>query len=275
MSCFAANTAATNVVAADPTKHVNYTLGMVLGVDDFTQEFAYLAGRDQWMTRDFVGYGTVRGLRLSIEVDAAKGPRAVVAPGAAASTKGQLICVPAAQCAYLNQWLAAHVKDIPAQLGILSPIGSPLSAAISGTLNLYVVLCFRECPTDDVPIPGEPCRSEDELTAPSRLTDDFELEIRFTPPRQREEDAVRDFVEWLRRIEVTDIVSNSSPVENFLDALRDAASPWLASSAVTLESPPADFMSGTPPAWLRIHPRDLCEYMRAAFRLWVTELRPK
>ena len=27
----------------DPTKHVKYTLGMVLGVDDFDQEFAYLS----------------------------------------------------------------------------------------------------------------------------------------------------------------------------------------------------------------------------------------
>jgi len=31
---------------ADPSKHVNYTFGMLLGVDDFKQEFAYLSGRD-------------------------------------------------------------------------------------------------------------------------------------------------------------------------------------------------------------------------------------
>src|SRR5437763_106871 len=50
--------------APDPSKHVNYTLGMVLGVDDFTQEFAYLSGRDQRLARDLLGYGTVSGLRL-------------------------------------------------------------------------------------------------------------------------------------------------------------------------------------------------------------------
>ena len=33
--------------APDPSKHVNFTLGMVLGVDDFTQEFAYLSGRER------------------------------------------------------------------------------------------------------------------------------------------------------------------------------------------------------------------------------------
>ena len=30
----------------DPSQHVNFAKGMVLGVDDFSQEFAYLAGRD-------------------------------------------------------------------------------------------------------------------------------------------------------------------------------------------------------------------------------------
>ena len=43
----------------DPTKHVNYTLGMILGVDEFTQEFAYLSERDRWAVRDLAGYGTL------------------------------------------------------------------------------------------------------------------------------------------------------------------------------------------------------------------------
>src|SRR3954467_13806188 len=105
MSCFAAQTAPTTTAEPDPTKHVNYTQGMVLGVDDFTQEFAYLSGRDQWMTRDFIGYGTVRGLNLRIEMDV-QGPRVAVAPGVAADPRGRLICVPLAQCCYLNKWLA-------------------------------------------------------------------------------------------------------------------------------------------------------------------------
>ena len=50
---------------SDPTKHVNYVKGMVLGVDDFTQEFEYLSGRDQWLARDLIGYGTVAGLKVS------------------------------------------------------------------------------------------------------------------------------------------------------------------------------------------------------------------
>ena len=52
--CNSAGTAAGSGVT-DPTLHVNYVRGMVLGVDDYVQEFAYLANRDQWALRDLIG----------------------------------------------------------------------------------------------------------------------------------------------------------------------------------------------------------------------------
>ena len=198
----------------DPTKHVKYNLGMVLGVDDFNQEFAYLSGRDQWLARDLIGYGTVRGLRVKVGVDTEKGPRVEVEPGVAISPRGQLICVPTAQCAYLRDALASRGNEF-----VTSPS--------SDVAELYVVLCYRDCPTDDVPIAGEPCRSEAELKASSRLTDDFMLELRSKAPNQREENAVRDFVEWLKRIDVSDTIANSTPLNQFLAAIRAAAEPWL------------------------------------------------
>src|SRR3972149_6112981 len=96
----------------DLTKHVNYTLGMVLGVDDFTQEFAYLSGRDQWLARDLIGYGTVCGLRVTVEDGGERGPRVLVEPGVPLSPLGQLIRVQPAQCAYLNDWLAARPDEL-------------------------------------------------------------------------------------------------------------------------------------------------------------------
>jgi hypothetical protein len=265
MSCSCFSTATTaNVAEPNPTKHVNYNLGMVLGVDDFTQEFAFLSGRDQWMARDLIGYGTVRGLKIVRDVDATKGPRIAVEPGVAVSPRGQMICVPAAQCAFLKDWVEQHSKDLP----LISPL--------SDSIKLYVVLCYRECPTDNVPIAGEPCRSEDQLVAASRLADDFCLELRTSLPRQREDFAVRDFVEWLRQIDVTNTVLNSTPLDQFLDAIRAAAAPWFASPpASPPSSPPGDFMFGVPPGSIHVRPADVSEYMRAAFRIWVTELRPK
>src|SRR5882724_5760976 len=99
---FAQLAATPDTMAPDPTKHVNYTLGMLLGVDDFNQEFAYLSGRDQWMARDLIGYGTVRGLQVAIDDSPGANPRIRVEPGVAVSPRGQMICVPSPQCAFLG-----------------------------------------------------------------------------------------------------------------------------------------------------------------------------
>jgi hypothetical protein len=249
MSCFASEETL-QTKAADPTKHVNYVQGMVLGVDDFDQEFTYLSERGQWLARDLIGYGTVSGLAVAIE-DSEKGKRVAVSPGVAVSPRGQLIRVAPKQCAVLNEWLRSAVrKDIPAG---------------TTTLRVYVVLCYRDCPTDEVPILGEPCRTEEESMAPSRIVDDFRLELRLDPPPQREEDAVRDFVAWLRQIEIVDFAADPQDLKNFLDAIR--------ASAQELPSP-IDFLYGSPPSDLFIPRSQVCEWLRAAFGLWVTELRP-
>ena len=260
MSSFEPRAAGSILTQPDQTKHVNYSLGMVLGVDDFTQEFAYVSGRDQWMARDLLGYGTACGLRVTIEQETTGGPQVVVTPGAAVSPRGQLVRVKPTQCADLNEWLKLDKNK------------STLDA-IAGShslLRLYVVLCYRECKTDQVPIPGEPCRSEEESMAASRVSDDFSLELRFDAPDQREEDALRDFVAWLEQMEITDAVNASVPKEQFEAAIRGGAH-LLASPP---PSSPPDYMFGSPPTTLRIRTADACEYLRAAFRIWITELRP-
>ena len=263
MSTFATRVETTPSAAPDPTKHVNYNVGMVLGIDDFNQEFAYLSGRDEWMARDLIGYGTVSGLHVFTENDL-KGPRVVVEPGVAVSPRGQLIRVPTAQCAYLNDWLRLDsIRSL-----IVKHLQSP-----PAPLKAYVVLCYRECPTDKVPIPGEPCRSEDDVMAPSRLADDFRLELMLDPPGQREEDAVRRFVAWLSQIELSD-VSPSTRLDDILDAIRGAAH-LLTSPPEPGSDPLLDFMMASPPSSFVINSADLCEYLDAVFRLWVTELRPK
>lgn len=257
------------VATPDPSKHVNYTLGMLLGADDFTQEFAYLSGRDQWLARDLLGYGTVNGLKVSVGAND-KGPRVLVEPGVALSPRGQLIRVAPAQCAYLNQWLASNHDALGAH------ISNDLFSSPGKGVRLYVVLCYRDCATDMAPIPGEPCRTEDELMAASRLVDDFRLELRFEPPYQEEEDALRDFVDWLAQVEITD--ASTTTLEDFLNAIRRAA-PLLAATHASPpsplpSSPPMDYMFGSPPEALNIPSRRAREYFRAAFRVWVTELRP-
>jgi hypothetical protein len=171
-----------------------------------------------------------------------------------------LIRVAPRQCAALNSWLTlANTQEQLASLGL----------SAGGVVTAYVVLCFRDCETDPLPIPGEPCRCDSNTMAPSRITDDFRLELRLSAPAQTEEDAIRDFVQWLRSIKVTSATSGYTSIEGFLQAIRDAA--HVLTSPV--ESPP-DFLYGSPPSNLVLPCNQLCDYLRAALRLWVTELRP-
>ena len=201
---------------ADSSKHVRYSFGMVLGVDDFEQEYAYLSERDRWLARDLIGYGTVWGLSVVMGADDQKRTRVEVDRGVAVDPCGKLVCVPAAQCAYIEPWLS---KNDDALRAVLEEQDGG-----KADIPVYVVLCAKENATDDVPIPGEPCRSEDELTAPSRWQDDFGLELRLEPPPQREEDDTRAFCAWLRSIEIVD--GAGSP-DDFRAAVRAWGAKWV------------------------------------------------
>lgn len=262
---------ATPGASGDPTKHVNYTYGMVLGVDDLTQEFAYHSGRDQRMMRDSIGYGTVSGLRVTVAPNANGETEVNVTPGMAVSPRGQLIHVNTAQCAHLGKWLAIakNKKAVSDEVGM--PPASPVT--------LSVVLCYRSCPTDKVPVPGEPCRSEEDTMAYSRLRDDFKLELRVKQaakppsPDQREEDALRDFIKWLNEhLVLTEDEDNLTSEADFITAVLDAAHP----SVLPPDELPPDFMLDNSPANpMLIHVSQAHEFRRIAFRLWVTELRPR
>jgi hypothetical protein len=268
----------------DPTRHVNFAKGMVLGVDDFRQEFAYLAGRDQWLSRDGIGYGTLSGLRVFTESSGAEGSRLHVTAGSALVPSGKLVCVEADQCAVLNKWLAkpANAAIVTQLLNPASPPASPpLSPpdVTSGAIALYLTLCYDDCTAYPVPVPGEPCRTEDELMADSRVVDDFRIELRKDPPAQVEEDALRDFVKWLREsIQVVTIGSPSAIDENaWLEALRPAAQPWL--DAAAMSSPASfetlgDYLFTLSPPTIEVAQEQVCAFLRVAFRFWVTELRP-
>jgi hypothetical protein len=270
----------------DPTQHVHFAKGMVLGVDDFRQEFAYLAGRDQWLVRDAIGYGTVSGLRVFIEDDGADGPRLHVTAGSALVPSGKQVCVGADQCAVINKWLAK--RENAAIIDQLLTGGSPaLSPPVSppvtsGTVSLFLTLCYDDCLTRPVPVPGEPCRSDDELMTESRVADDYRLALRKDPPVQVEEDALRDFVRWLRAN--VRIVDTSPPPAGddalWLAAMRPAAQAWLDAASMSPPlSPPAsfstlgDYVVDLSPAITLAQGR-ACDFLRLAFRFWVTELRP-
>lgn len=170
--------------ATTPSHHVHFSSGMVLGVDDYAQEFAYHSARDKWIVRDFGGYGTLSGLAVSVE-NGTDGPQVKVTAGSAATPGGQLICVGADQCGSLNAWLAR--EDIAARVAQLADEVAPSTDA---SLKVWLTLCYTSCAIAPVPIPGRPCRSEEDLMAPSRQADDYILSLSLDPPAMSEAQAL-------------------------------------------------------------------------------------
>ena len=265
--------------ALDPTKHVKYTLGMVLGVQDFEQEHTYLRAHDEWLARDTVGYGTVSGLDVAVEVDA-EGPRVSVSPGSAITPCGRLVCVTPAQCANLNDWLARHDEEVtgPARgrrvagLARLDGVRPGRELEPAATATAYVVLCAQDCLTDDLPIPGEPCRTEDALSAPSRVKDDFRLELRLDPPPHVEERTIREVVD----------LAAADPGRGRAGLGRDRAGRRAAPGGARRPDAGAGGpghrgrpgLPAAPRPGLTLGAARIREYLRAAFELWVTEIRP-
>jgi hypothetical protein len=262
MGCCSPFNAVTGSAVADLSRHVNYTNGMILGADDYTQEFVYHAARDQWITREAFGYGTLSGLAVDVEADGDKGPRIRVSPGSAAAPSGQLIYVGREQCGSLNPWLAD--PDIADQVRERAAGLTPPNAI---DLKLYLTLCYTSCPVAPVPIPGEPCRSAEELMRPSRIADDYTLNFSFTPPPMAELEALALLDGFIAAI-ADDTGGGTDAKTLALLAARARLQLRLALGANDPVSDPADL------APIRVNP-DLQPALLLAIRqLWVTRLRP-
>ena len=60
--CTPCQTASPNLMKLDPLKRVNYTFGLVLGVEEFLQSDTYFLAKHHVENRLLHGYGTVCGL---------------------------------------------------------------------------------------------------------------------------------------------------------------------------------------------------------------------
>ena len=245
----------TEISKLDPNKRVNYVHGLVLGVDEFLQEEFYLLEKHRRHNRLLHGYGTVCGLAVELD-DTDNGPQVMVRSGMAINPRGEEIRVPSDQCAWLNEWLLQHGSEVT------EAMGSPPS----GPLSLYLVLCYRECKTDFIPIPSGPCQSLEETSAASRIADHFALQLTTSKPQQVEDETIKDLFDLLDRIEITDTEPGMTrqELEDLVRGINQPVSPPL--------SPP---VTSPPGAGLTLHPANARDYLRSAFKVWVTEVKPK
>jgi len=237
-------------------RHVRFVTGMVLDSGDFEQEFAYHHEHDRGHARELHGAGTLTGLAVSLRPDGTDGAARVhVAAGCALTPCGDATKIVGEQCADLDAWLEAKRDELPAE----DPVA------------VQVMLRYRECATELRPVPGDPCRPADELEAPSRLADDFVLELRLRGDAGIEEAAVRAFVGWLRQLPVVDGAGGEA--QALREAIRAAAKQEPPPEGAPHDLQPLTF--DAPPAGLEIGRDAAVERLRLALELWATELRPK
>jgi len=238
--------------ALDPLQRVNYTFGMVLGVDDFRQEQTYLMARDDALMRELVGYGVIRGLTVSLQ-----GQQVRVSPGMALMPDGRLVTVQVEQCADFTSWREAQNLATPAD----------------DDRTVYVRLFAADASGSPVPIPGEPCRDESELSADARIADSFRLDFSLTAPDASEDHAVRAVVAWIRAVRVGP--TGSGTLDQFRATVQAALTDAIDTTWGEPPSPGLPAALPLPPATLRIPRAQLAEYYAAAFDIWVQLLRSR
>ncbi len=237
-----------------PNKRVNYTFGMVLGEQDFRQEQAHFEWKHRISNLLLHGYGTVCGLHVTARpLSDGSDVEIYVSSGYAVSPRGDWIWVDHDQCARIGAWLQRHSSDLP---GFSGP----------GSYTAYVSLCYDECLVDLVPVAGRACASEEDTRAPSRILETFRTEFSWDAPEQGREDHFRAFGDLLQRIEI--IPESGSPTDPddsayLIDLVRNLG---LEESPPTL-SPPEDSIG--------LYASTLCETMREALAVWVTEVCPR
>jgi len=236
-----------------PNKRTNYAFGMVMDVDAFRQEQTHFEWKHALGNRLLHGYGTVCGLRVHSEADGSD-VKILVEPGYAVDPHGRWIWVKEQLCARLNAWVNENQE---ANEDFVAP----------GTNQVFVTLCYDECPTDLVPIAGKACATDEDTRAPSRILETLQAGFAWDKPEQTSEDFSHQFGSLLAAVVLTDD-SLDDESEFFLDrvaALGEAASPL---TSPPLESPP--FVGE-----IRLWQETACETIQEALVIWATEICPQ
>lgn len=190
----------------DVNERLNYVLGQVLGVKEFKQEQAHFLNKGRSHNRYLHGYGTVSGLEVSVE-GTGEDLKIKVSPGLAIDQLGREIKVDKVQCASIkeiNSWLAAESAESTEE-----PKKKNWETLLEATSdatkrNIYVTLCYKACETEKQPILGDSCRGdsgEGGVIQPTRIRDDFELQLRAKAPNQEEEEYVQKMASFLAKVE--------------------------------------------------------------------------
>jgi hypothetical protein len=149
---------------------LRYFFGQRLNVVDLTDEQAYVVGKQRFHNLRAHGVGILCGLLASRYVypqgsdPNAKTTLLRVSKGSALDPCGREIIVGWDQCIDVAAWFAQH----PAAQGEVDA---------DGGLHLWILLCYRECPSDPSPAPRDPCGCTSDGCEFARIREGFELKL--------------------------------------------------------------------------------------------------
>ena len=148
---------------------LRYFYGQRLGVVDLADEQSYFAGKQRFHNLRAHGEGVLCGLlaeRYVFPQGSAPGTKTTLLRmrrGAALDGCGREIIVGWDQCIDVAAWFAQHPKAA--------------GDVDSGSLKLWVVLCYRECPSEPAPAPRDPCGCDSGGCEFARIREGFELKL--------------------------------------------------------------------------------------------------
>jgi hypothetical protein len=156
----------------DPYTSVNYTFGMLLGVDDFETEQGYHRGKMRLHNAWLHGAGVVWGLGVSLD---SSNCQVRVDPGLALDGAGHELHLDAAACLNLGAWWEANFTDFGDTADGDAAVGDAPSPA---TFDAHIEASFKTCLSRQVPALASTCEGGGSETAYSRAEETIVLTLK-------------------------------------------------------------------------------------------------
>ncbi|MFB9240313.1 hypothetical protein IV454_24040 [Massilia antarctica] len=150
----------------DPFVRNHFFTGKMMGAGEFITESRYQAEKMRHHNLRLHGWGVVCGLRVRQHPSPDCRSRYVlVDPGSALDCCGREILLTRQEILDLGQHPEVRQKTAD---GLLHA--------------LQVALCYRECPTEEVPVLYDECGCDDTQCAPNRILESFSYDVLVDPP---------------------------------------------------------------------------------------------
>jgi len=150
----------------EPFVRNHFFTGKLMGAADFIAESEFHGEKMRHHNLRLHGWGVICGLKVHQHpTDACRKRYVVVEPGSALDCCGHEILVPEAEIVDVAQHPTVREKTNDGALH-----------------TLQVVVCYKECPTEDVPVLYDECGCDDTQCAPNRILESYRFDVLVDPP---------------------------------------------------------------------------------------------